>query len=257
MKRKILWMLASIVIPLGTQAQEQDDIDLGLLNHASVAVGVGTTGITADLSLPVSPFVVVRGGVDILPFKYSTNLDIDYRDKLANAVLPNDVKVEGKLSMTSGHVLADFFPSKQSAFRLTAGLYLGGEKVAEAYNKEDGALMAVTAYNRAMPESKKAGYPLGDYFLMPDENGNVHADITVNKLRPYVGIGFGRPVPTNSRVAFNFDLGVQFWGKPTVTCQNQKLQDEDMKGDDGGLVKYISMASIWPVLNIRVALLLF
>ena len=94
-------------------------------------------------------------------------------------------------------------------------------------------------------------------YLTADENGNVNAHIKVSAFRPYVGIGFGRVVPAKSRVAFNCDLGVQFWGKPTVTCQDQELKDEDLKGDDGGIVRYITKMSVWPVLNLRATFRLF
>ena len=222
-----------------------------------MALGIGTTGISADLILPFSPYVAVRGGADILPFKYSSDYDIKYRNGVAQAVLPGQIELEGKLSIITGHLLFDVFFSKRSDFHLTGGAYLGGEKVAEAYNKEDGALAAVTAYNKMVPNNQKAGYTIGDYFLTPDENGNVNANIKVSKFRPYVGIGIGRPVPMKSRIACSLDLGVQFWGKPKVICQGQELTDEDLNSDDGGIIKYISMASVWPVLNFRMAVRLF
>ena len=256
--KKHLWMVAvAMMTAMSAQAQELETDDLGIFNHASLSVGVGTTGITADLALPITPYVAVRGGADIFPFKYSTDLKIEYRNAVAQSALPETVEVTGKLSMTSGHLLFDFFPSKQSAFHLTAGAYLGSDKVAEVYNKEDGALAAVTAYNRMVPNSQKAGYMLGDYFLTPDENGNVNGSLTVAKLRPYVGIGFGRPVPTKSRVTCNFDLGVQFWGKPDIECQGQKLEEEHLDGDGGSIVKTITKLSVWPVLNVRLAVRLF
>ena len=184
-------------------------------------------------------------------------MKVEYRNELAKRVLPETFAVTGKLSMITGHVLVDLFPSKGGTFHFIAGAYLGSSKVAEIYNTDDGALAAFTAYNRIMPDNQKAGYPLGDYMLTPDEKGNVHADITVNKLRPYIGIGFGRSVPTKSRVACLFDLGVQFWGKPKVSCQDHELTEEDFNGEDGGLVKYITMTSVCPVLNFRVAVRLF
>ena len=257
MKRTLLLAAVAMMTVVSAQAQELETDDLGIFNHASLSVGVGTTGITADLALPITPYVAVRGGADICPFKYSTDLKIQYRNAVAQAALPETVAVTGKLAMTSGHLLFDFFPSNQSSFHITAGAYLGSDKVAEVYNKEDGALAAVTAYNRVVPNNQKAGYTLGDYFLTPDENGNVNGSVTVAKFRPYVGIGFGRPVPTKSRVACNFDLGVQFWGKPDVVCQGQKLEEEHLNGDDGGIVRTVSKLSVWPVLNLRLAVRLF
>ena len=256
-KRIFAMAAVAMMTVVSAQAQELETDDLGIFNHASLSVGVGTTGITADLALPITPYVAVRGGADIFPLKYSTDLNIEYRNAVAQAALPETVAVTGKLAMTSGHLLFDFFPSNQSSFHITAGAYLGSDKVAEVYNKEDGALAAVTAYNRVVPNNQKAGYTLGDYFLTPDENGNVNGSVTVAKFRPYVGIGFGRPVPTKSRVACNFDLGVQFWGKPDVLCQGQKLEEEHLNGDDGGIVRTVSKLSVWPVLNLRLAVRLF
>ena len=68
---------------MSTQAQEIEESapetdDLGIFDHASIAVGLGTTGITADLAFPISPYVAVRGGVDIYPFQYTTDLKIEY-----------------------------------------------------------------------------------------------------------------------------------------------------------------------------------
>ena len=252
MKKTVLLTVVALLMGMDAMAQEND-----VPGVASVAVGVGMTGITADLNLRLSPNFSVRGGADIMTFKYGSDLEVEYRNSVAQRVLPETFAVTGKLSMTTGHVLFDLYPSKESSFRFTAGAYLGTEKVAEAYNSDEGALLAVTAYNRMVPDQQKAGYLLGDYFLTPDEKGNVNANIKTSKLRPYVGIGFGRTVPAKGKIGLNLDLGVQFWGKPKVECQGQDLADEDLKGDDGGIVRHVSNMSVWPVVNLRVVLPLF
>lgn len=257
MKKTFTMIAVALLTALSAQAQSMDADDLGIFNHLGISVGVGTTGITADLSMPITPYVAVRGGADIIPFKFNTNLKVQYRNRAADMVFPNSVDVTSKVKMSTGHLLFDFFLSKNSSFHLTAGAYLGGETVGEVYNREDGVLSAVSAYNRIAPDNQKVGYALGDYFLTPDENGNVKGSIMASKFRPYVGVGFGRPVPTKNRVTCNFDLGVQFWGSPKVMCQGEELKEEDLKGDDGGVVKAITKMPVWPVLNIRVAVRLF
>lgn len=257
MKKTFTMIAVVLLTALSVQAQRMDADNLGLFNHVGLSVGVGTTGITADLSLPITPYVAVRGGADIFPFKFNTSLKVEYRNKAAERVFPVSVDVASKVTMNSGHLLFDFFPSKYSSFHLTAGAYLGGETVGEVYNREDGFLSAVSAFNRIAPDDQKVGYALGDYFLTPDEKGNVKGSITASKFRPYAGIGFGRPVPTKSRVACNFDLGVQFWGSPKVKCQGEELKEENLKGDDSGVVKAIAKMPVWPVLNFRVAVRLF
>ena len=193
--------------------------------------------------------------------------------------LPERLDVQGKLDNPVGHVLIDIHPFKTS-FHLTVGAYFGKDEIISVYNKEDGFLKPINAYNQAIINAnspsadpgvkqvvnqynlKMIGAELGDYFLAPNpaDNGNVQAYAKVKKFRPYVGLGFGRAVP-KGRIGCQFDLGVQFWGKPEIyiptynktagTYQYEKI-DGDKAGDDAGKVlKTISKISVYPVLNFR------
>ena len=135
----------------------------------------------------------------------------------------------------------------------------GDSKLITAYNKEEGFLKNVADFNARrgifalVPDAYgQMAAKLGDYNLMPDDNGNANAYIKVNNIRPYVGLGFGRAVP-KSRVGFQFDLGAQFWGNPKVYngVNGQQLTSEGAKGEDGGVLKVISDISIFPVLSFR------
>ena len=193
--------------------------------------------------------------------------------------LPNKLEVQGKLDNTLGHILIDIHPFKTS-FHLTLGAYFGKDEIIDVYNKESGFLKPINAYNEAIiyansPSAdpgvkqvvnqynlKMIGGELGDYFVTPNpaENGDVRAYAKVKSFRPYVGLGFGRAVP-KKRIGCQFDLGVQFWGKPEIyvptydkaakTYQYEKI-DGDKAGDDAGKVlKTISKVSVYPVLNFR------
>ena len=266
--KKTLLLVAMALLGL-TRVSAQDADDLGIFNHLSVGAGVGTTGITIDLAAPVTPYVAVRAGVDIFPnVKVNTDLDIDvnvaqeYEHYISGYTIPKDVKVEGKTDMIGGnaHVLFDFFPFKKSSFHLTAGAYFGKDKVVSLYNKDDGALKVINQANQilinegiANPNTHEnmIGLDLGDFFLTPDENGNVDATLKVSKFRPYVGLGFGRPVPMKHRFTCNFDLGVQFWGTPEVYLRDNKLEKTTTNSDAGEVLKVISKISVYPSLNIR------
>ena len=193
--------------------------------------------------------------------------------------LPNKLEVQGKLDNTLGHILIDIHPFKTS-FHLTLGAYFGKDEIIDVYNKESGFLKPINAYNEAIINAnspsadpgvkqvvnqynlKMIGGELGDYFVTPNpaENGDVRAYAKVKSFRPYVGLGFGRAVP-KKRIGCQFDLGVQFWGKPEIyvptydkaakTYQYEKI-DGDKAGDDAGKVlKTISKVSVYPVLNFR------
>ena len=59
-------------------AQESAVDDHGIFNHLSVGVGVGLTGISIEAAAPITPYVTVRGGVNIFPqIKVKTDLDLD------------------------------------------------------------------------------------------------------------------------------------------------------------------------------------
>lgn len=275
--KKLLTLCGFALLSLSASAQLFEP-------HVGVGVGVGTTGIAIDAGITLNDYLGLRGGVDIMP-KFKVNKDIDLKTEDANkrlsqltseinelnqkleaagmqkvdlsqypgGNLPERLDVQGKLDNTVGHVLIDIHPFKTS-FHLTVGAYFGKDEIISVYNKEDGFLKPINAYNQAIINAnspsadpgvkqvvnqynlKMIGAELGDYFLAPNpaDNGNVQAYAKVKKFRPYVGLGFGRAVP-KGRIGCQFDLGVQFWGKPDVICQGQKLEEEHLNGDDGGM----------------------
>lgn len=241
--------------------------NLDIFNHLGVGVGVGTTGITVDLGTTITPWVQLRAGVDIMPkLKLNTSLDLEHMDQQYASSYPvptlNEIDVQGKLSNTTGHFLFDIFPlTKWSSFHITVGGYFGGRSVIEAYNTNAyDELRDIYNFNHRLGQysdpvynnAGKIGVALGDYFIEPDASGNVNASIKVNSFRPYVGLGFGRMVP-HSRINCLFDLGVQFWGHPQVwnDTNNQRLEESKLNDSDGGVIKIISKASVFPVLSIR------
>ncbi len=254
---------------------------LSLMPHIGAGVGVGTTGISIDASATLTDFFGARVGVNIMPqFKYGTSLDLTKvaGDVLSNPTykqfltenqitMPEKVDVEGKLSMTTWHVLFDVYPfAMASSFHLTVGAYFGGAEIVNVYNEQDGSLKAVSLYNEkvsngtftykgvAVPGAKKVGAELGDYFLEPTADGNVKANIQTKKFRPYVGLGFGRAVP-KGRLGCQFDLGCQFWGTPEVYTYGKngeyKLEAGDTSGDAGKVLKVMSKVTVFPVLKLR------
>ena len=295
--KKLLTFCGLVLLSLSVSAQ----VKIG------VGAGVGTTGIALDASVMVGKYVGVRAGVDIMPqIKVNKEIDLKTEDankkvsQLTNEIkelntklaqygleqvdlnqypggnLPNNMDLQGKLKNTTGHVLIDLYPGGGS-FHFTVGAYFGSDEFIDVYNKEDGFMKPITAYNEAIRNAaqypnvqqvvnqynlKMIGAELGDYFVTPNpaENGNVKAMAKVNGFRPYVGLGFGRAVP-KKRIGCQFDLGVQFWGKPEIhvptydkaagTYQSEKI-DGDKAGDDAGKVlKTVSKVSVYPVLNFR------
>lgn len=288
--KKLFLVCAVAFIGLGQASAQLETKDYGIFNRVGVGVGIGTTGITVDAATAITPYVGVRAGVDIFP-SVKLNADLDLGVDGANATIseyssyigelnallpagqqiptaiPQELDVQGKTKLGGGHVLFDIYPfPAASSFRVTVGAYFGSGKVADVYNREQGALLSVSRWNAAVDNPaakpfvdqyglKKIGAELGDYFISPDAQGNLNASIKVNGFRPYLGLGFGRAVPKN-RVGCQFDLGCQFWGSPKVTVTDlggeRELKAENVGGDGGDVIKTISNVSVWPVLNFRV-----
>ena len=244
---------------------------LDIFNHLGVAVGIGTSGITIEAGTTITPWVQFRAGADIMPkFKMKTSLDLEeYEVTGAMSGMPtsvpkpsiNEVDIEGKLTNTLGHILFDVFPfGGRSSFHVTVSGYFGGRKVISAYNTSGQSdLKEVWMYNHRQeqysmvpPSEGMIGAALGNYFIEPDQEGNLNASIKVQSFRPYVGIGFGRIVP-KKRFSCLFDLGVQFWGKPQVwnDTKHERLTSEGADGDDGGVLKVISKISVYPVISVK------
>lgn len=55
----------------------------------------------------------------------------------------------------------------------------------------------------------RAGDPVR---LTPDELNQLSAKSTVNKFKPYIGVGYSLPITKDKRTCFSFDAGVMFWG---------------------------------------------
>ena len=264
--KKTMLLVAMALLSVGRiTAQVKSADDLGVFDHVSVGVGVGTPGVTLEVAAPITPYVAVRGGVNFFPdIKVKTHLDIDVSGTQVPSEMlrdiPSEIEIEGKPSLTTGHLLFDVFPFKSSAFHLTVGAFFGSSKIVTVHNAVDGSLRAVNDINQRLiaqgianptTHENMVGLDLGDFFLTPDDRGNVDATLRVASFRPYVGLGFGRPVPAKHRFALNFNMGVQLWGEPEVWLRDNKLDKTTTDSDAGAVVKVLSKVTVYPMLSLK------
>ena len=254
MKHLFLLALATLFSIQTTQAQETD-VEYGLFNHVGAGVSFGLDGIGFDVAAPVTEWASVRAGMSFFP-KLAFNGDVNIRSN-SSSFTKKDVNIEGKLNICDFKLLFDFYPIKKSSFHLTAGTFIGSKKFVTAYNTEEFL---------ARDEWGVSGIMIGDYRLTSDDNGNCEANVEVASFKPYLGIGFGRAVPRKSRVSVSCDLGVKFWGTPSVgamTTNNfgqreytnihfSDLSSEDDKDLRDGF-ETLEKVKVFPVLNIRIS----
>ena len=245
-------MLVVALLTLGgLQAKAQkEETEMGILNHVGIGVGVGVLdGFGFEVAAPVTKFLTLRTGVSLMPkFKYDFDVDIDSDEPALSA---DQVEVEAKINKADWKLLLDIHPFPGSSFRLTTGFYVGSEKLFSVHNTSQ----------FIDPEGwGTVGVKLGDYRLTSDENGNVSADLRVKSFKPYVGWGIGRAV-SKKRLAFCMDMGVQFWGKPSVWTNvkddfgytsYKKLEKGDLDNDDVDEVfKIMEKITVCPVISFR------
>lgn len=262
MKKTFLTLIVALTAATSVFAQT----DTRIFNHLSVGLNVGTTGIGADVAMPLTRFLDLEAGFAIMPrIRYNTNLHLNLpgdQVSIINQYLPdqykvnfNDIPIQGKLNMVNGKFMVNFYPMPLNGFHITVGAFFGQSKIAEVYNTEEGQLMAVNKANevieaRQLPISP-VGLKLGDYLLTPDANGNASAQLKTWNFKPYVGLGYGRACP-GKRIGFKVDLGAMFWGTPEVVDHNgTSLTKQDWDGKDGGAFRIISKFKVYPVLNFR------
>ena len=258
---KKLMMLAVILLTSVGSVMAQKEYKRGFLNHVGINVGAGTEGISVGLAAPVTGFFELEAGVNVMPsFKLSGDLDVDVNTsslpQVPNVQYPHEATIhaEGSFDRTTFNVKANLYPfGGDTKFFIAAGLSIGGEKIAEV----TGSCDDLRDFSQKLPTQElkdqfrqAVSANLAGYNLQFDENYNVQGDIRCKKVRPYLGLGFGRLVPKN-RLGMRLELGCQFMDKLKV-YQNDTEIDINKALEDAGdddLSKFVKDLKIYPVVK--------
>ena len=258
---KKLMMVAVILLTSVGSVMAQKEYKRGFLNHVGINVGAGTEGISVGLAAPVTGFFELEAGVNVMPsFKLSGDLDVDVNTsslpQVPNVQYPPEstIHAEGSFDRTTFNVKANLYPfGGGTKFFIAAGLSIGGEKIAEV----NGSCDELRQVSQKLPTQElkdqfrqAVSANLAGYNLQFDENYNVQGDIRCKKVRPYLGLGFGRLVPKN-RLGMRLELGCQFMDKLKV-YQNDTEVDIDKALEDAGeddLSKFVKDLKIYPVVK--------
>lgn len=281
--RRLLVVLAIFGLSV-LPASAQDDDQL-IFNHLGIGISVGTTALAINASTVLTPHFGIRAGINLWPaIKLRSNMHLGSRirnweqgdllryaqelnaylsaDEQIPLEMPDLVDIRVKPKLTAAHLLIDYYPfSRRSSFHLSTGFHLGTGTVIDIHNRHESSMIPITMWNNAVanPETQTVveeydlqpiGLLLGDYFIAPDEKGNIDARIRVSGFRPYLGLGFGRAVPRR-RIGCQFDLGVQFWGSPRVVVNGEALQPDRVGDQLDDILSIVSRIKVFPVLTFR------
>ena len=219
-KKTVLLLLAVFVFTLPATGQQA-------FSHMAAGVTVGMDGLGLEVSAPLTSVFQIRAGYSIF---VPTSLSFSDFTKYG---IPGSIEVNGQqrplgdaasvslgLNLGGGKILADIFPSPDGAFHFTVGSYLGNPLM----------LKADLDASKILQPDEYASYGIqldGDdpnTNITSDKQGHIKADFKTWALRPYAGIGFGRPDNTDKRVCMTFDIGAMFWGAPVIQSYDYSLK---------------------------------
>lgn len=202
-------------------------------SRQSIALNFGLQGIGLDYGYKLNDKFSLRGGFMTLPISIT---DFDYEfDGTQTAVNAN-------VNFTHISVKADYYPFKNSSFKLIAGFgyFLN--------NKADATI--ILTENIYFGEDGD-GDGNGDFVFTPDDIGRIDIGLDWTDFNPYFGIGFGRTVP-NKSVGFGIDLGMFYMGSPDVSVIATGML-EDTSEEEAELEENLSEYAWLPQLNFRLS----
>ena len=227
-------LAAAIAIALASQASPAG---AQVFNHLGAGIGVGTTGVSVELSTPVTSFVQMRAGISYMP-GITFHADADYTYTIPNVgQQQGTVNLKGDLGRVQGQVIFNVYPIPRAALYVAVGGYFGGNK-----------LLKITGHSDDLGrEDVKA--VIGDYQIPANSNGDISGGFKIKGFRPYVGIGWGRMIP-GSLLNFSTELGVQFEGRPELYTDYGEI-DKSITEDDNTFNKIADALKVYPTLTFR------
>ena len=288
MRKILLAIIALLGIQSAAWAQKA-------FQSLSFGIEAGTAGIGVELAMPlVTDHLVLRAGFNAPSISASQDFDISMAEvnssiatvnsNLEAAGLPDritttfdDMKlnVTSTLNLSTVKAMLEYYPFRKSSFHITAGVFYGME----------GSYLSATATTdktfwsnykslqtevNAINEKYKdvPGYTPADISTVnvntdgktlqvqeKDGAGYMDAAIDIPRLRPYLGLGFGRSVP-GRRVGLQLDLGAIYMGAPSLSSGNEVAYDGDAQEVmPNGLT--LDDFKFWPVASLRLTFRLF
>lgn len=192
---------------------------------------------------------------------------------------------EATLNFANYKVMLEYYPTIQSNFHFTVGMMYGdGEWMnfsatvdRNAWNTYNAAVAAndaatanVNKYNERIAQllpddpSKQlklahiddaARITLNDQTFCIDKqsDGRFDAKMTIRKMKPYVGIGFGNSVPTKHRCGFQLEIGAYYQGKAVIESDQEVEYDSSAYSDRtiDNLVDAVTRVQWYPQVSFR------
>lgn len=253
MKKTFALVLAATLMAGAAQAQE-------CFRHLGVSIEAGTTGVGANLSLPlITDHVILTVGYNMPAFTLNKDASIgasgiNAKINEANGMINsynalareqpmehiatlNDINasVEAELNMVNYKAFIEYYPTTASRFHFTVGAFIGDgdwvnitatadqaawrtfDKAREINNMIPQSVEGHPEIHRVqgLDESVKFNIDGQTIMLRPESRGVMKAKLAVEKVKPYLGIGFGSTIP-EKRLGFQMELGAYYQKSPKL-----------------------------------------
>lgn len=183
--KKALLIIAVLIFTSAASIYGQGYEDDSASGNYALALKASTLGVSFDVIRSFNENLNLRLGGAYFTYQQSGGGDAD-----------EDYEYDGDLNLLSFNVLLDWFPFS-NYFRITGGALI---------NLNEGEITMIPTKE----------YKVGNITYDKNNLGTMTAEVDVNKVAPFLSIGFDNPAAGGKGIGFTFDAGVIYQGAPNV-----------------------------------------
>lgn len=252
-------------IQLGNEPTGKYDESGNLTHFGKLAEMLkGFTGYEPDdhVTLEGKPtFTSYKLLVDILPFKNKKwHFTVGFyagRPKIARA----ENIIEDAPTLLAVNIYNNIYDKVRNEEDIFMGLELPPDICERILNYGQMGMVLGTYRKDIIDESGSViHYKDEPYRMFPNENSMVKSVIKANKIRPYIGFGYGNSLSRQKKINYSFECGVMYLGGIHVlthdgTCLSHEIKD--YKSSIETYMNFFNNVKVYPVANFRVCYQLF
>jgi hypothetical protein len=194
--------------------------------QTAVSVQAGTLGLEIEASKSLGGNLAGRLSAGIMAWKYGVGI--------------NSIDYDFDVKLYSLGAYLDWHPGG-GGFRLTVGAIVNNHDISTDVGLDPGGR-----------------YWIGDHQYPGSLLGGLDAEVKLNNIGPYAGIGYGGPLAQSGRWSFSFDLGVVYWGSPKVSLKHKSSFDmpglqEDLRKEEREIEDKLQILQFYPVVAVGVS----
>lgn len=210
-------------------------------DHIVLIGGFNAPTLSCSFTTDVDPDII-NNRIDEVNTSLSSLQQYGINEQITTRFSEIPLTVSPVVNLGSVKAMIELYPSKKSSFHFTVGAYFGIGDVNFVSATASTGKTFWSEFNSLKDEVNALNEKYGDLLDSPvsindsdlqfnvgektyavrEENGEgvVDTALGITKVRPYVGLGFGRSMP-KKHLGFQFDLGAWYHGTPTLSSNSE------------------------------------